>query len=207
MDVQTCLEKLQKVGVLAFATVDKDGGPQIRSISAIHYEPDQMVFFTARGKAFCQELQADGRVQVLGCPSDQEMIRLSARVTPIPEEEQLAWIDRIFAEMPFLWDIYPGDTRKQAGIVFAIRNADMEYFSLAEQPIVREHFTLGAGNHSCWGYGINPEKCIGCDRCLEVCPQNCITPAEPYTIQQNHCLHCGNCVTVCPVGAIEKVST
>lgn len=204
MDVQTCLEKLKAAGVLAFATVDETGGPQIRSISAIHYEPDQMVFFTARGKAFCDELQNDGRVQVLGSPSDQEMIRLSARVTPIPDSEQLAWIDRIFAEMPFLWDIYPGDTRVQAGIVFAIRNADIEYMSLASKPIVRERFTLGEGNHSHWGYRIHPEKCIGCDRCLDVCPQNCIVPAEPYTIQQNHCLHCGNCVAVCPVGAIER---
>ena len=39
MDAQTCLEKLQYVGVLAFATVDEDGNPQVRNISAIHYEP------------------------------------------------------------------------------------------------------------------------------------------------------------------------
>lgn len=54
MDVQTCLEKLQYVGVLAFATVDEDGNPQVRNISAIHYEPDALYFFTARGKDFLQ---------------------------------------------------------------------------------------------------------------------------------------------------------
>ena len=69
MDAQTCLKKLEYVGVLAFATVDKNGAPQIRNISAIHYEPDRMIFFTAKGKAFCEELLTDGRVQVLGnCP-------------------------------------------------------------------------------------------------------------------------------------------
>ena len=62
MDAQTCLEKLQYVGVLAFATVDEDGNPQVRNISAIHYEPDALYFFTARGKDFCKELLADGRV-------------------------------------------------------------------------------------------------------------------------------------------------
>lgn len=52
MDAKTCLQKLQYVGVLAFATADADGSPQVRNISAIHYEPDGIYFFTARGKDF-----------------------------------------------------------------------------------------------------------------------------------------------------------
>lgn len=48
MDVQTCLKKLQYVGVLNFATVDRYGKPQIRNISAIHYEGQSLYFFTAR---------------------------------------------------------------------------------------------------------------------------------------------------------------
>ena len=66
MDAATCLKKLEYVGVLAFATVGRDGSPQVRNISAIHYEPDALYFFTARGKDFCQELLADGRVQESG---------------------------------------------------------------------------------------------------------------------------------------------
>ena len=66
MDAQTCLKKLQYVGVLAFATVDAHGLPQVRNISAIHYEPDALYFFTAKGKDFYRELLADGHVQVLG---------------------------------------------------------------------------------------------------------------------------------------------
>ena len=64
MDLQTCLKKMELVGVLAFAIVDAEGAPQIRNISAIHYEPDALYFFTARGKNFCRELQEDGRVQI-----------------------------------------------------------------------------------------------------------------------------------------------
>ena len=37
MDAQTCLKKLQCVGVLNFSTVGLDGTPQARCISAIHY--------------------------------------------------------------------------------------------------------------------------------------------------------------------------
>ena len=48
--------KLRYVGVLSFATWDREGNPQVRNISAIHYEPDGIYFFTARGKDFCQEL-------------------------------------------------------------------------------------------------------------------------------------------------------
>ena len=52
MDAKTCLQKLQYVGVLAFATVDGYGNPQIRNISAIHYEPDAMYFLRQRAKIF-----------------------------------------------------------------------------------------------------------------------------------------------------------
>ena len=75
MDAQTCLKKLEYVGVLNFATVGLDGTPQIRCISAIHYEPDKLYFFTARGKDFCRELLQDGQVQILAYTRYKEMIR------------------------------------------------------------------------------------------------------------------------------------
>ncbi len=203
MDAQTCLKKLEYVGVLAFATVDKNGAPQIRNISAIHYEPDRMIFFTAKGKNFCEELLADGRVQVLGYTKYKEMIRMSAKAVPVTENEQEKWISIIFAEQPYLSNVYPGDTRKLAGIVFEIRDAEIEYFNLGVNPIFRESYTIGMKNLMKKGYVIL-DKCIGCGKCLKNCPQQCIEPGKSYHIQQNHCLHCGNCFAVCPANAIEK---
>ena len=52
MDAGTCLKKLQYVGVLVFATVDQAGNPQIRNISAIHYEPDAIYFLLPEEKIF-----------------------------------------------------------------------------------------------------------------------------------------------------------
>ena len=202
MDARTCLQKLQYVGVLAFATVDKEGAPQVRNISAVHYEPDAIYFFTARGKDFCRELLSDGRVQILGYTRYKEMIRLSAKAEPAPDEEQEKWIRTIFEDQPYLSNVYPGDTR-EIGIVFVIRNAQIEYFNLGVNPIFRESYTVGKGQKEKKGYEIT-EKCIGCGTCMKHCPQRCIRPGESFEIQQENCLHCGNCFEQCPVSAVKK---
>lgn len=202
MDLTTCLKKMKLVGVLAFATVDKEGKPQIRNISAIHYEPNALYFFTARGKNFCRELLEDGNVKILCYTKYKEMIRLSGKAWPVPEEQQRKWRDTIFEEQPYLSNVYPGDT-KEIGIVFCIDRAEVEYFHLGVHPIFRETYSLGDVTIEKKGYFIS-ESCIACGRCREVCPQNCIEEGQIFVIRQNHCLHCGNCYEHCPVKAIER---
>lgn len=200
MDAQTCLKKLGYVGVLAFATVDGGGAPQVRNISAIHYESDGLYFYTARGKDFCRELLADGRVQVLGYTMHKEMIRLWGRTVPVPEEEQEHWRDLIFAEQPYLSNVYPGDTRS-IGIVFQLRDFAVEYFNLGVRPIFRESYVVGGGELRPKGYLIS-DRCIGCGACQSVCPQRAIDSGSPFRIRQENCLHCGSCFEHCPVSAI-----
>jgi len=96
MNLETCLKKMELVGVLAFATVDSEGAPQIRNISAIHYEPQALYFFTARGKDFCRELLEDGRVQILCYTKYKEMIRLSGKAYAVADEEQIKWRGGVF---------------------------------------------------------------------------------------------------------------
>lgn len=205
MDAKTCLKKLEYVGVLAFATVDSQGAPQVRNISAIHYEPDAMYFFTARGKDFCRELLADGRVQILGYTKFKEMIRLTAKAAPAPKDEQKKWMDVIFAEQPYLANVYPGDTR-EIGIIFEIKDGNIEYFNLGVKPISREIYAFGnAKSDVNKGYRIM-ENCIGCGTCAAHCPQQCIKPGTPYRIEPTHCLHCGACYENCPAGAVERLT-
>ena len=108
MDAKTCIEKLKLVGVLSFATVDSEGDPQVRCISAIHFDSDSFYFFTARGKNFCKELLENGKVQILAYTRFKEMIRLSAKAQPAPRSEQEDKINTIFAEQPYLSNVYPG---------------------------------------------------------------------------------------------------
>lgn len=200
MDAQTCLNKLRYVGVLSFATVDREGNPQVRNISAIHYEPDALYFFTARGKDFCKELLARGKVQILGYTRYKEMIRLSGTATPVPPAEQEKWRDLIFEEQPYLSNVYPGETRS-IGMVFCIRDMAIEYFHLGVNPIFRESYTVGQGRAKPKGYTIT-EDCVSCGACVKACPQRAITLGAPNVIHQEHCLHCGNCVEHCPVAAV-----
>lgn len=50
MDAETCINKLRLVGTLSFATVDRNGKPQIRCVSAIHYENNAMYFLQQEEK-------------------------------------------------------------------------------------------------------------------------------------------------------------
>lgn len=48
------------------------------------------------------------------------------------------------------------------------------------------------------------QRCIDCDNCLIVCPEECIirTP-RGLVIEEWSCTLCGVCVNVCPVNAIQ----
>ncbi len=57
------------------------------------------------------------------------------------------------------------------------------------------------------GYLIDPQTCIGCAQCVEVCPVDAITGEfrEPHEIDLALCTACGACAEVCPVDAISPI--
>ena len=202
MDIETCIKKLSYVGVLDFATVDESGAPQVRNISAIHYEGTSLYFLTARGKYFASQLKNDGRVQVLGYTKYKETIRLSGRAEEVPEDAQVKWRNILYQEQPYLENVYPGET-KNIDTIFLLQDYTIEYFCLSTRPITREYFVVGNAESLKKGYHIM-ENCIGCSTCQAVCPQDAIRPGTPFVIDESHCLQCGNCAENCPVEAIER---
>lgn len=55
-------------------------------------------------------------------------------------------------------------------------------------------------------YRIIEEKCIGCTKCMRVCPVSCITGTvkQPHIIDESECISCGVCYDACRFDAIEK---
>jgi ferredoxin len=53
--------------------------------------------------------------------------------------------------------------------------------------------------------GFYPEKCVGCERCTEVCPHGVFSMhGEIASLQRpEKCMECGACARNCPEGAIS----
>lgn len=53
---------------------------------------------------------------------------------------------------------------------------------------------------------IDPERCIGCIKCAQICCMDVFGPAEPQKVPQirypEECWHCRACVMDCPSKAI-----
>ncbi len=50
----------------------------------------------------------------------------------------------------------------------------------------------------------NPELCVGCGLCLEVCPHGVLEldHKRVKVVRHDDCMECGACMTNCPVGAL-----
>jgi Fe-S-cluster-containing hydrogenase component 2 len=56
-------------------------------------------------------------------------------------------------------------------------------------------------------YAVSTPKCIGCKKCLSVCPQNAITIEDgKAVIDKQKCIGCGRCLRVCPASAVFPVT-
>jgi len=49
---------------------------------------------------------------------------------------------------------------------------------------------------------VNPDRCVACGTCEEMCPVCAIYIEEIARVDQKKCIGCGSCVAQCPRGAI-----
>jgi pyruvate formate lyase activating enzyme len=95
------------------------------------------------------------------------------------------------------------------GIIF-----DIQRFSVHDGPGIRTIVFLKGCPLSClWccnpeSQKINPiiifqsSQCIGCGRCVGICPQGILTGQKEGFIDSERCIGCGKCIKVCPVNAL-----
>ena len=160
MDVKTCLQLLWQIKDVAFATVDRQGRPQVRIIDVMLVEKDRLYFVTARGKEFYQQLLCRGEAAVTGLTSEFVMIRLRGRVTKLSQPEP--WLTRVFDANPSMNQVYPGASREILE-VFCLLAEEVEYFDLAQHPICRRQFFAGAEPGREQGFQITA-ACRSCRR-------------------------------------------
>ena len=50
---------------------------------------------------------------------------------------------------------------------------------------------------------VDPDTCVGCGTCQEVCPADAITVEGIAEVDSKRCIGCGHCVDQCPQGALS----
>ena len=194
---------VQEIHSTIVATVDENGLPVTCAIDIMDYDENGLYFLTAKGKGFYNRLVNKGYLALTGMKGEDTMSCVALSVRGKAKEIGAARLPRLFELNPYMTEIYPTEESRKALTVFYIYEGSGECFDLSKKPIERASFTFGNAVKSQEGYYIT-DKCIGCGKCLDVCPQNCISKGTFFTVQQEHCLHCGNCQEICPVSAVEK---
>lgn len=115
----------------------------------------------------------------------------------------------------FLRNNYPG--RGRATVEKAPLTLEIKGNSLDDGPGIRTVVFLKGCPLSCvWCH--NPEsksagheisydmsECIGCDTCLDTCPEGALSKSNRFFVDRDKCSLCFECTSVCPSGALSKV--
>ena len=195
----------EEIHSTVMATVDENGLPVTCAIDIMDCDENGLYFLTARGKNFYARLKRDGYVSLTGMKGTDTLSCVAISVSGRVEEVGSDYLNRLFEKNRYMYEIYPTKEFRKALTVFRIYDGCGEWFDLSKKPIERASFSFGNGIKTVDGYYIT-DKCIGCKKCIEVCPQSCIDFTNGYAkIIQSSCLHCGACFEHCPVKAVEKL--
>ena len=218
MEVLKIFEFLRdEIHTVVMATAGEDGNPVTCAIDIMDCDAGGLYFLTARGKNFYSRLKARPNISLTGIAGDSTLTRVAVSVSGRAEELGWEGLSRLLDKNAYMYKIYPTELSRRALCAFKLCEGSGEVFDLTKTPVERFSFSFGGSASakslnklSALGYGqgggyIINEKCSLCGRCLEVCPQNCISLGSMTAkIAQNNCLRCGNCMAVCPSGAVKR---
>ena len=195
---------VDEIHTTVVATVDDDGLPVTAAIDMMDTDGDSLYFLTARGKGFYDRLNKRRFLAITAIKGEDTMSSVAISIRGKVRELGYDKIPELFEKNPYMHEIYPTEESMRALSVFQIHEGSGEWFDLSRMPIERASFTFGGADQREEGYFIT-DACVGCQSCVEVCPQQCIDASSvPLVIRQDHCLRCGNCMKACPAGAVLK---
>ena len=205
MEAKDCLNYISKViHTVIVATVDDDGLPVTAAVDMMDSDENGLYFLTAKGKRLYNRLKKREYLSLTAIKGEDTLSSVAVSVRGSVRELGYNKIPELFAENPYMHEIYPTKESMKALTVFQVYKGTIEWFDLSKKPIERASFSFGGEADKREGYFISA-ACTGCGSCAASCPQYCIrSDVIPYVIEQEHCLHCGNCLTSCPVGAVER---
>ena len=61
------------------------------------------------------------------------------------------------------------------------------------------------GKKTCVEISFDPRTCVGCDTCIDVCPEQALSRENPHFVDRMRCTLCFACVDICPSGALSRV--
>ena len=207
MEAKDYLEYIvHQIHTTIVATIDEDGNPVTCAIDMMDCDDSNLYFLTARGKSFYSRLSSTGKIALTAIKGKDTMHSVSVSIRGLVREIGQNKLPDLFDKNPYMNEIYPSEVSRQVLTVFQIYQGNGEWFDLSKKPIERAVFSFGGAIEQKEGFFIHPELCIGCGRCIPVCPQQCIRKENgKAVIQQNNCLHCGRCRDVCPTGAVLQL--
>lgn len=193
----------EQIHTVIIATNDEQGLPVTCAIDIMDHDEKGLYFLTAKGKHFYKRLKANGYLSLTGIHGENTMSCIAVSVCGKVKEIGFERLQRLLDKNPYMYEIYPTEQSREALTVFCLYEGNGEWFDLSKKPIERFSFSFGGNLTATDGYFIT-DDCVGCGKCLSVCPQNCIAfNGHKAFIRQENCLHCGNCIPVCPKNAVK----
>lgn len=193
----------EQIHTTIIATNDENGLPITCAVDIMDYDENGLYFLTARGKNFYNRLINSGYLSLTGIKGDNTLSCVAVSVRGKVKEIGSVRLQRLLDKNPYMYEIYPTEQSRSALTVFQIYEGNGELFDLSKHPIERKSFSFGGTSEIVTGYFIT-DDCIGCGKCVSVCPQNCIALTRKAEIRQENCLHCGNCQAICPANAVIR---
>ena len=192
----------EQIHTTVVATNNEQGLPLTCAIDIMDYDEKGLYFLTAKGKNFYKRLKANGYLSLTGIRGDNTISCIAVSVCGKVKEIGSERLKRLLDKNPYMYEIYPTEQSRSALTVFCLYEGYGEWFDLSKKPIERFSFSFGVGRTETDGYFIT-DDCIGCGKCLSVCPQSCIVlNGQKASIKQENCLRCGNCINICPMKAV-----